>query len=46
MESNFIFLSLDVNLYFIFVLRALILSQILLVIELAQQFWKSKFSFL
>ena len=43
MESNFIFLSLDVNL---FVLRALILSQILLVIELAQQFWKSKFSFL
>ena len=43
MESNFTFLSLDVDL---FVLRALILSQILLVIELAQQFWKSKFSFL
>ena len=43
MESNFTFLSLDVDL---FVLRALILPQILLVIELAQQFWKSKFSFL
>ena len=43
MESNFTFLSLDVDL---FVLCALILSQILLVIELAQQFWKSKFSFL